>query len=84
MQGSYKVMLEVIFCMGTGSWAQTNGRNNVSWEEKFEMDTWYVDNHSLKLDLTILWQTVTKVLRRTDINQAGYATAEKFIGNSGS
>ncbi len=69
---------------GITGWAQINGRNNVSWEEKFEMDTWYVDNHSLKLDLIILWQTITKVLRRTDINQAGSATAEKFMGNSGS
>lgn len=66
---------------GITGWAQINGRNNLSWKEKFEMDIWYVDNISLKLDLTVLWQTIIKVLRRADINQTGSATAEKFMGN---
>jgi len=66
---------------GITGWAQVNGRNNLSWEEKLKMDVWYVDNQSFWLDLKILFMTVKKVLFREDINQSGHATAEKFEGN---
>lgn len=66
---------------GITGWAQVNGRNNLSWEEKLKMDVWYVENQSLWLDVKILLLTVKKVLFREDINQSGHATAEKFKGN---
>jgi lipopolysaccharide/colanic/teichoic acid biosynthesis glycosyltransferase len=66
---------------GITGWAQVNGRNNLSWEEKLKMDVWYVDNQSFWLDLKILLMTVKKVFLREDINQSGHATAEKFKGN---
>lgn len=66
---------------GITGWAQVNGRNNVSWDEKLKMDVWYVDNQSFWLDFKILFLTVKKVLFREDINQNGHATAEKFKGN---
>jgi lipopolysaccharide/colanic/teichoic acid biosynthesis glycosyltransferase len=66
---------------GITGWAQVNGRNNLSWEEKLKMDVWYVDNQSFWLDLKILLITVKKVLFREDVNQSGHATAEKFKGN---
>lgn len=66
---------------GITGWAQVNGRNNLSWEEKLKMDVWYVENQSFWLDLKILLMTVKKVLFREDINQSGHATAEKFKGN---
>lgn len=66
---------------GITGWAQINGRNNLSWEERFKMDVWYVDNRSFWLDLKILLLTVRKVLLREDVNQDGHATAEKFKGN---
>ena len=59
---------------GTIGWAQMNGRNFVSWEEKFRLDVWYVDNWSFWLDLKILYLTCVKVFRRAGINQAGHAT----------
>jgi lipopolysaccharide/colanic/teichoic acid biosynthesis glycosyltransferase len=65
---------------GITGWAQVNGRNNLSWEERFKMDVWYVENHTFWLDLKILFMTVKKVLFREDINQSGHATAEKFKG----
>lgn len=65
---------------GITGWAQINGRNAISWQKKFELDVWYVDNQSFWLDLKILFLTVWKVLKRSDINQAGQATAEKFNG----
>ena len=65
---------------GITGWAQVNGRNAASWEEKFEMDVWYVDHQSLWLDLRILGRTVVQVLRREGINQPGKATAEPFQG----
>ncbi len=66
---------------GITGWAQVNGRNAISWEDKFALDVWYVDNRSLFLDLKILWLTVRKVLLRDDINAAGQATVENFKGN---
>ncbi len=67
---------------GITGWAQVNGRNNLSWEERLKMDVWYVDNRSFWLDAKILLMTVKKVLFREDINQSGHATAEKFKGNN--
>ncbi|MCX4193368.1 sugar transferase [Methylophaga sp. OBS1] len=66
---------------GVTGWAQVNGRNNLSWPERFRMDVWYVENQSFWLDLKILLMTVKKVFLREDINQSGHATAEKFKGN---
>jgi len=65
---------------GITGWAQVNGRNAISWEEKFKFDVWYVDNQSFWLDLKILWMTVAKVFKREGISQSGQATAEKFRG----
>jgi sugar transferase EpsL len=67
---------------GITGWAQVNGRNAVSWEEKFRYDIWYVDNQSLQLDLKILWMTVAKVLRSDGISQQGKVTMEKFKGSA--
>jgi len=65
---------------GITGWAQVNGRNNLSWEEKFELDTWYVDHRTLWLDLKILALTFVAVFRTHEINQEGHVTAEKFKG----
>ena len=65
---------------GITGYAQVNGRNNISWTKKFELDVYYVENFSLWLDLKILFQTVAKVLGQADINQEGNATMEKFNG----
>ncbi len=67
---------------GITGWAQIHGRNMPTWEEKFEMDVWYVDNHNLWLDLKILALTPIKVLRREGISQVGYVTAEHFEGTT--
>ena len=61
--------------------AQVNGRNAISWEEKFKLDTWYVENQSVWLDLKIMLKTVKKVLAKDDINEAGEATMSKFTGS---
>lgn len=66
---------------GVTGWAQVNGRNAISWEEKFALDTWYVDHQSLLLDIRILWLTVKKVLVREGISAAGEATMGKFTGS---
>lgn len=66
---------------GVTGWAQVNGRNAISWEEKFKLDVWYVNNHSLWLDVKILWLTIKKVLVRDDISAAGSATMPVFKGN---
>jgi lipopolysaccharide/colanic/teichoic acid biosynthesis glycosyltransferase len=66
---------------GITGWAQINGRNAISWERKFELDVWYVDNQSFWLDLKILFLTVKKVFARSDINAEGEATMTKFTGN---
>jgi lipopolysaccharide/colanic/teichoic acid biosynthesis glycosyltransferase len=65
---------------GMTGWAQVNGRNAISWEEKFKLDIWYVDNWSLWLDVKIIAMTVLKVLKREGISQEGQATAEEFMG----
>lgn len=65
---------------GITGWAQVNGRNALSWEEKFKLDMWYVDNRSLWLDLKILLLTVKKVLLRDGISADGEATMPKFLG----
>jgi sugar transferase EpsL len=66
---------------GVTGWAQVNGRNAISWEQKFAYDVWYVDNLSFWLDLKILWMTVCKIIVREGISQAGQATMEEFMGN---
>lgn len=66
---------------GVTGWAQVNGRNAISWEEKFELDVWYVDHQSLWLDIKILWLTVKKVLVRDGISAEGEATMRKFTGH---
>lgn len=65
---------------GVTGWAQINGRNTLSWEDKFRLDVWYVDHWSLGLDLKILFLTAWKVLKREGISQPGSATAEEFRG----
>lgn len=67
---------------GITGWAQVNGRNAISWEDKFALDVWYVDNRSLWLDTKILWLTVRKVLVRDGISAAGEATMPKFTGST--
>lgn len=67
---------------GITGWAQVNGRNAISWEEKFALDVWYVDNRSIALDLRILWLTIIKVVRREGISAGGEATMPRFTGSS--
>jgi len=65
---------------GITGWAQVNGRNAISWEQKFEYDVWYVDNQSFLLDMKILWLTFLKVVKRSDISSTSSVTMEKFTG----
>jgi sugar transferase EpsL len=65
---------------GMAGWAQANGRNLLTWEEKFEYDVWYVDHWSFWLDIRILWMTIIKVIKREGITQKGSATVEEFKG----
>lgn len=67
---------------GITGWAQINGRNAITWKQKFEYDVWYVDNISFTLDLKILWLTFKKVVARENINSATSATMEYFNGNN--
>jgi lipopolysaccharide/colanic/teichoic acid biosynthesis glycosyltransferase len=67
---------------GITGWAQVNGRNAISWADKFALDVWYVDNCSLGLDVRILWLTVRKVLVRDGISAAGEATMPRFEGDN--
>ena len=69
---------------GITGWAQINGRNNISWAKKFELDVWYVDLCSLSIDIMIVFKTIKKVLYREDINQVGgeWATMDPFTGNN--
>jgi lipopolysaccharide/colanic/teichoic acid biosynthesis glycosyltransferase len=66
---------------GITGWAQVNGRNAISWDEKFRLDVWYVDHNTFWLDLKILWLTLAKVFKREGISQDGQATMEKFLGS---
>jgi len=65
---------------GITGWAQVNGRNALTWEQKFEHDVWYVDHQSFSLDLKILALTLWKIVKREGISQPGQATAEEFLG----
>jgi lipopolysaccharide/colanic/teichoic acid biosynthesis glycosyltransferase len=66
---------------GITGWAQVNGRNALTWEEKFDLDVWYVDHWSLLLDVKILGRTLLKVWQRGDISQKGHATMTEFLGS---
>ena len=66
---------------GVTGWAQINGRNAISWEEKFELDVWYVENRTIWLDIKILWLTVWQVVKRNDVSQDGHVTMTKFTGS---
>lgn len=68
---------------GITGWAQVNGRNSISWEEKFKLDVWYVDNRSFLLDLKIIGLTICKVLKRDGISAPGEATMYRFTGSGG-
>ncbi|MFB0979906.1 MAG: sugar transferase [Alteromonadaceae bacterium] len=67
---------------GITGWAQINGRNAISWQQKFELDIWYIDNQSFWLDIKILLLTVKKVFSRSDINATGEVTMTKFTGDN--
>lgn len=66
---------------GITGWAQVNGRNAISWQQKFEYDVWYVENQSFLLDLRIIFITISHIIARKDISQTGHATVEPFTGN---
>lgn len=67
---------------GITGWAQVNGRNNISWDKKFKLDVWYVDNRSIALDIKILFMTFTKVLGCSDIGSGGSSFVDKFNGSN--
>lgn len=67
---------------GVTGWAQINGRNAISWQQKFELDVWYVDNQSFWLDIKIIFLTIKKVFAQSDISAEGEATMTKFTGNN--
>lgn len=66
---------------GITGWTQVNGRNALSWEQKFELDVWYVDNMSFSLDMKILWMTLVKVIKREGISAQGSVSGVPFTGN---
>jgi sugar transferase EpsL len=66
---------------GVTGWAQVNGRNAISWQSKFALDVWYVENRSLRLDAKILWMTMVRVVRQDGVTAANSATIDKFTGN---
>ena len=66
---------------GITGWAQVNGRNAISWDEKFDLDVWYVDNQSIWLDIKILWMTIKKVIVRDGISQNNHVSMDKFKGS---
>ena len=66
---------------GITGWAQVNGRNAITWEEKFKYDVWYVDNWNLWLDIKIIFMTLVKVIKKEGISQPGHVTMEEFKGN---
>lgn len=67
---------------GISGWAQCHGRNAISWTERFKLDVWYVDHLSFWTDVKVVWITLMKVLKRSDINEAGHATMEAFNGHN--
>ncbi|NEW84009.1 MAG: sugar transferase [Mariniphaga sp.] len=67
---------------GITGWAQVNGRNTISWEQKFEYDVWYVDHIGFLLDIRILWMTAVKVFKREGINSAATSTMSPFLGDN--
>lgn len=67
---------------GITGWAQVNGRNAISWEKKFELDVWYVDNQNFILDLKILWYTLIKVIKSDGVSSESSVTMEKFTGSA--
>jgi lipopolysaccharide/colanic/teichoic acid biosynthesis glycosyltransferase len=69
---------------GITGWAQVNGRNAISWEEKFALDVWYVDHWSIWLDAKILFLTLLRVVRRNGISRQGHETMPEFMGNRSS
>ncbi len=66
---------------GATGWAQVNGRNQISWEQKFDYDVWYVENYNFLLDLKIFFKTIMKIYKKEGINSANMATTKKFQGN---
>jgi sugar transferase EpsL len=66
---------------GMTGWAQVNGRNTITWPDRFAMDIWYVDHWNLLLDIRILLQTLWQVMKRSDISQQGHATMPEFLGS---
>jgi lipopolysaccharide/colanic/teichoic acid biosynthesis glycosyltransferase len=68
---------------GITGWAQVNGRNATTWQERFELDVWYVDNLSIGLDLRILWRTLVQVVRGAGVSAEGHATMPEFMGDEG-
>ncbi len=66
---------------GITGWAQVNGRNAISWDEKFKLDLWYVEHQSFWIDLKILWMTAVKVFKRDGVAAEGHATMPRFTGN---
>ena len=67
---------------GITGWAQVNGRNAISWQQKFALDCWYVEHQSVALDAKIFWYTLLKIIKHQDISQQGQVTMEKFTGNN--
>ncbi len=66
---------------GITGWAQVNGRNAISWQQKFELDVWYVDNYSFLFDAKIIFRTLYKVIKSENINESSQNTTQKFVGN---
>ena len=66
---------------GITGWAQVNGRNAISWEDKFKLDVWYVDHYNFILDLNIIWMTIRQIIKRQGISADGHATMPPFKGN---
>ena len=67
---------------GITGWAQVNGRNALSWDDKFALDIWYVDNHSFRIDARIMWMTIVKVFKREGIGAGSEDTPEAFLGRN--
>jgi sugar transferase EpsL len=67
---------------GITGWAQVNGRNAISWDDKFRLDIWYVENASLALDVRIIAVTLRNLMQRADVSQSGYATMPEFMGDT--